>query len=99
MDMNIKSFSNELRKSEYYDVLQKLPKECFYNIPNDTIQATIDNTKIYFIREYFELADVGRKVIFNYKDNDILKPPHRLELDCNRCFWDNRIKIILQSLI
>ena len=93
------NFSNELRKSEYYDVLQKLPKECFYNIPNGTIQATIANTQIYFIREYFELADIGRKAIFNYRDNDILKPPISLGFDVNNLFYDERLKIILQSLI
>lgn len=99
MDMNIKSFSNELRKSEYYDIMQKLPKECFYNIPNGTIQATIDNTLIYFIREYFELADIGKKVIFNYRDNDILNIPISLGFDVNNLFCDERLKIILQSLI
>ena len=95
------NFSNELRKSEYYDVLQKLPKECFYNIPNDTIQATIANTQIYFIREYFEIADIGRKAIFNYRDNDILKPIDFYDwgLNSNDVFYDERIKIILQSLI
>lgn len=95
----MKLYNYELRKSEYYDIMQKLPKECFYNIPNGTIQATIDNTLIYFIREYFELADIGRKAIFNYRDNDILKPPISLGFDVNNLFYDERLKIILQSLI
>ena len=101
MDMNINYFLNELRKSEYYDVIQKLPKECFYNIPNGTIQATIDNTNIYFIREYFEIQDIGRKVIFNYRDNDILKQIDFYDwgLNSNDVFYEERIKIILQSLI
>ena len=102
MDMNINYFSNELRKSEYYDVIQKLPKECFYNIPNDTIQATIANTQIYFIREYFELADIGRKAIFNYRDNNIIKPLNLYDLGIgylNGLSSEEIIKIILQSLI
>ena len=95
----MKLYNYELRKSEYYDILQQLPKECFCNIPNDTIQATISNSQIYFAREYFEKNDVGRKAIFNYRDNDILKPPYMLGFDCNNLFCDGRLKIILQSLI
>lgn len=98
MDMNINSFSNKLRKSEYYDILQQLPKECFCNIPNDTIQATISNAQIYFIREYFEKNDIGRKVLFNYRDNNILKPTEFYDWGLN-IFCDFIPNIILQSLI